>query len=264
MLWFLHTQIFGNNFYTFKSRSNLSCAPWTCDMIPQSLSRPLHSSFLGPPMAHYYCEEDLCYVLYHLSNFILFRITNDFWFPFDGNLCWWSDFTLPPLSNDGTKYLFIQIDDYEWAILSRLSSRPWYIIVIFCGNSPKIHRHGTLAKTTKYSSSPENIGLHTKQIVIKWPKKEPQDTKLWECSHPPTGPQIESRPQPAINYNYHFRYHRIIGHNARRARPGKRALAMECAHLLLLKYARNARNCEICPELYWLWACFCGCPLLDR
>ena len=131
-----------------------------------------------PPMTHYTLllwrrseSRD------HLSTFILFRNKNDFWFPFDGNFVVVRVTFYPsPWSNDGTKYLFIQIDDYEWAILSRLSSRPWYIIVIFCGNPPKIHRHGTLAKTTKYSSSPENIGLarHTKQIVIKWPKKAPR------------------------------------------------------------------------------------------
>ena len=149
------------------------------DIITQLLSRPdtRPGTFLGPPMTHYtlllwrrsepgiICQHLFCSAAKTISDFHLMEI----W--------WWSTlhFTLPPWSNDGTKYLFIQIDDYEWAILSRLSSRPWYIIVIFCGNPPKIHRHGTLAKTTKYSSS-ENIGLarHTKQIVIKWPKKAPR------------------------------------------------------------------------------------------
>ena len=171
--------------------SQIWVVTWTCDITTQLLSRPEHSWAHPRHIAHYCCEEDLCYALYHLSKFILFRITNDFWFPFDGNLLWSeSHFTLPPRSNDGTKYLFIQIDEYEWAILSRLSSRPWYIIVIFCGNSPKIHRHGTLAKTTKYSSSPENIGLLAAQNKL-WSNdpKKPQDTKLWECSHPPAGPQ---------------------------------------------------------------------------
>lgn len=61
---------------------------------------------------------------------------------------------------------------------------------------------------------------HTKQIVIKWPKKKPQDTKLWECSHQQS-PQSRSgrgAPQPAINYNYHFRYQVIIARNARQTR----------------------------------------------
>lgn len=63
-------------------------------------------------------------------------------------------------------------------------------------------------------------------------------------------PRSGRPPQPAINYNYHFRYQVIIGRNARTSRPGKRALAMDNAHLLCPKYAWNARNCEICPELY--------------
>ena len=46
-------------------------------------------------IALYCCEEDLCYALYHLSKFILFRITNDFWFPFDGNLLWSKSHILP-------------------------------------------------------------------------------------------------------------------------------------------------------------------------
>ena len=231
------------------------------DIITQLLSRPdtWPGTFLGPPMTHYTLllwrrsePRD------HLSTFILFRSKNDFWFPFDGNFVVVRVRFYPsPWSNDGTKYLFIQIDDYEWAILSRLSSRPWYIIVIFCGNPPKIHRHGTLAKTTKYSSSPENIGLATQNKLWSNDPKKPQDTKLWECSHHQAPSTLWVRsgraPQPAINYNYHFRYQVIIGRNAR-TRPGKRALAMDNAHLLLPKYAWNARNCEICPELYWLSA----------
>lgn len=231
------------------------------DIITQLLSRPdtWPGTFLGPPMTHYtlllwrrsepgiICQHLFCSAAKTISDFHLMEIL------------WWSElhFTLPPWSNDGTKYLFIQIDDYEWAILSRLSSRPWYIIVIFCGNPPKIHRHGTLAKTTKYSSSPENIGLATQNKLWSNDPKKPQDTKLWECSHHQAPSTLWVRsgraPQPAINYNYHFRYQVIIGRNAR-TRPGKRALAMDNAHLLLPKYAWNARNCEICPELYWLSA----------
>ena len=191
------------------------------DIITQSqlLYRP--DTFLGPPMTHsalllwrrsgpgIICQNWFCSTAQTMSDFHLMEI-----------LCWSeSHFTLPPRSNDGTKYLFIQIDDYEWAILSRLSSRPWYIIVIFCGNPPKIHRHGTLAKTTKYSSSPENIGLATQNKLWSNDPKKPQDTKLWECSHQQS-PQSRSgrAPQPAINYNYHFRYQVIIGRNARQTR----------------------------------------------
>ena len=178
----------GSLTWTCDSLSNLSCDMdlWYHHTIPVQTW-----AFLGPPKAHSTLLLWRRSVLCAVSFVKIYFVPHHKWFLIS---IWWKfvvvrvTFYPSPRSNDGTKYLFIQIDEYEWAILSRLSSRPWYIIVIFCGNSPKIHRHGTLAKTTKYSSSPENIGLLAAQNKL-WSNdpKKPQDTKLWECSHPPAG-----------------------------------------------------------------------------
>ena len=88
------------------------------------------------------------------------------------------------------------------------------------------------------------------QIVGVFPSSELLNT----CSR-----GLGGRPQPAINYNYHFRY-QINNWPQCAPLSGDRALAVESAHLSWPKYAGNARHCEICPELYWLSAP--GCCLL--
>ena len=97
---------------------------------------------------------------------------------------------------------------------------------------------------------------HTKQIVIKWPKKAPRHQIVGVFPSPGSQSRSGRAPQPAINYNYHFR-NQINNWPQCAPLSGDRALAVESAHLSWPKYAWNARHCEICPELYWLSATGC-------
>ena len=86
---------------------------------------------------------------------------------------------------------------------------------------------GTLQKytVTEHWQKQQNI-LPRQKILGSSPHKTNCDQmtqkspKTPNCGSVPIhqqGPntEIESRPQPAINYNYHFRYQIIFGHNAR-------------------------------------------------
>ena len=73
------------------------------------------------------------------------------------------------------------------------------------------------------------------QIVGVFPSSELLNT----CSR-----GLGGRPQPAINYNYHFRY-QINNWPQCAPLSGDRALAVESAHLSWPKYAWNARPGKI-------------------